>query len=59
VRIAAVDPGVTLVVQPVTPRGGVGALADAPRLLALVASLGERLERVRLIPQTHPLLKLP
>ena len=58
-RIAAVDPAVLLVVQPVTPKGGVGAIDDPGRLLALVARLGERLERVRLIPQTHPLLRLP
>jgi organic radical activating enzyme len=58
-RIAGVDPGVLLVVQPVTPTGPVRAAPSAERLLALVARLSRRLERVRLIPQTHKLLGAP
>jgi len=58
-RIAGVDPGVLLVVQPVTPTGPVRAAPSAERLLALVARLSRSLERVRLIPQTHKLLGAP
>ncbi len=58
-RIAGVDPGVLLVVQPVTPTGPVEAAPTAERLLALLARLSRTLERVRLIPQTHKLLGAP
>ncbi len=58
-RIARVDPGLLLVVQPVTPCGPVAAAPSAERLLALVARLSRTLERVRLIPQTHKLLGAP
>jgi organic radical activating enzyme len=58
-RIAAVDPRLLLVVQPVTPCGPVEAAPSAARLLELVARLGQRLERVRLIPQMHVLLGAP
>ena len=52
-RIAAVDAGIPLVVQPVTPFGPVQEAPGAARLLALVARLSRRLEDVRLVPQTH------
>jgi len=58
-RIASVDPGVPLVVQPVTPTGPVRAAPPVERLLALVARLSRTLEHVRLIPQTHKLLGAP
>jgi organic radical activating enzyme len=58
-RIAGVDPGLLLVVQPVTPTGPVGQAPPAERLLAIVARLSRGLERVRLIPQTHKLLGAP
>jgi hypothetical protein len=58
-RIAGVDPRLALVVQPVTPCGPVASAPGAERLLALVAHLSQRLERVRLIPQTHRLLGVP
>jgi len=58
-RIAAIDPSVPLVVQPVTPRGRALAVDSAERLLALVARLERTLECVRLIPQTHRLLGAP
>jgi 7-carboxy-7-deazaguanine synthase len=55
-RVAAVDPGTTLVVQPVTPFGPVREAPGAERLLALVARIARRLSDVRLVPQTHKLL---
>jgi 7-carboxy-7-deazaguanine synthase len=53
--IAAVDPKVPLIVQPVTPKGGVKERPGAARLLQLVARLERELADVRLIPQTHPI----
>ena len=58
-RIAAVDPAIPLVVQPVTPTAARDVPPDAGRLLALVAELSRRLSQVRLIPQTHKLLGAP
>jgi 7-carboxy-7-deazaguanine synthase len=57
--IASIDPATPVVVQPVTPSGPVREMPAARELLALVARLGERLERVRLIPQTHKLYGAP
>lgn len=57
--IASVDPATPLVVQPVTPFGRVRETVGAPRLLAMVAELGRRLEDVRLIPQTHKVYGAP
>ena len=51
--IAEVDPGVGVVVQPVTPSGPVRNAPDAERLLAIVFELERTLRSVRLIPQTH------
>ncbi len=54
-RIERVSPDVPLVLQPVTPTGGVSAMPEATRLLGWLARAEERLADVRLIPQTHPL----
>ena len=52
-HIARVDPGLPLIVQPVTPFGPVKQAPSPERLLALVIRLEARLDDVRLIPQTH------
>jgi len=57
--IEGVDREARLIVQPVTPRGGVAEAPDPARLLALAARIERRLPRVRLIPQTHPLYGAP
>lgn len=54
-RIAACSPDVPLVIQPVTPKGGVDARPGADRCLELLARAEARLTDVRLIPQTHPI----
>jgi organic radical activating enzyme len=53
--VADVDRGIPVIVQPVTPRGGVRERPSAARLLAIAAHLERTLDDVRLIPQTHPL----
>jgi 7-carboxy-7-deazaguanine synthase len=53
--ILGVSPEVPVIVQPVTPCGGVKAAPGARRLLELVAGLERKLPNVRLIPQTHRL----
>jgi organic radical activating enzyme len=53
--VAAIDPKVPLIVQPVTPRGGVKERPSAARLLEIAARLERVLADVRVIPQTHPL----
>ena len=53
-RIAAVDPNVPLVLQPVTPMGGVRERPTSERLLAMGARLESSLADVRIVPQTHP-----
>jgi organic radical activating enzyme len=58
-RIAALDPRIPLVVQPVTPMTPRDAAPRAEELLALVAHLSRSLAQVRLIPQTHKLLGAP
>jgi len=57
--IAAVDPGITLVLQPVTPvNGGRGLDAPAPRqVLAMQDLASGRLKDVRVIPQVHKLMR--
>ena len=52
-RVAAVDPAIPLVLQPVTPFGPVREAPDASRLLGWVEKASQRLACVRLIPQTH------
>jgi 7-carboxy-7-deazaguanine synthase len=53
-HLAEVDPGVTLVLQPVTPRGPVKQAPSGAQLLAWQARLEASLRDVRVIPQTHP-----
>jgi organic radical activating enzyme len=52
-HLAAVDPAVPLVIQPVTPRGPVKESPSAAQLLAWQAQLERQLRDVRVIPQTH------
>ena len=54
-RIAAVSTAVPLVIQPVTPRGGVKAMPSAERCLGWLERAEQRLTDVRVIPQTHPI----
>lgn len=54
-RIAGVSPEVPLVLQPVTPSGGVAAMPPPSRLLDCLARAEAVLDDVRLIPQTHPI----
>jgi organic radical activating enzyme len=55
-RIARTHPGASLVIQPVTPAGGVKQRPSAARLLALERLASRHLADVRVIPQLHPLL---
>lgn len=54
-RIESVSSDIPLVLQPVTPTGGVKAIPDPDQLLVWLARAEERLSDVRLIPQTHPI----
>jgi len=54
-RIAAVSADVPLVIQPVTPRGGVAARPTPEQCLDWLARAERRLTDVRVIPQTHPI----
>ncbi len=54
-RIAAVSRDVPLVIQPVTPKGGVAERPSAEQCLAWLARAEARLTDVRVIPQTHPI----
>ena len=53
VRLASVDASVPLILQPVTPFGGVKSAPDARRLLDLARRCETKLADVRIIPQTH------
>jgi 7-carboxy-7-deazaguanine synthase len=53
-EVAAVDPQVPVVLQPVTPRGPVKKSPGPAQLLAWQARLEAVLRDVRVIPQTHP-----
>ena len=53
--VAETHPDAQLVVQPVTPMGGVRERPTAERLLALARRAEAKLAHVRLIPQTHPI----
>ncbi len=57
--IARTHPEACLVLQPVTPGGGVTEGVPAGRLLGLVERASRRLAHVRVIPQTHTVLGLP
>jgi organic radical activating enzyme len=57
--IARAAPRTLLVLQPVTPRGGVAERPRAERLLGLAAAASRLLADVRVIPQTHPLYGAP
>jgi 7-carboxy-7-deazaguanine synthase len=52
-RVERVDREIPVIVQPVTPVGGVREAPDPARLLALAARIERTLADVRLIPQTH------
>lgn len=54
-RIEAVSSAIPVVLQPVTPAGGVDRMPEPRQLLAWHARLESRLTDVRLIPQTHPI----
>jgi 7-carboxy-7-deazaguanine synthase len=53
-HVAAVDPEVPVVLQPVTPRGPVKKSPGPAQLLAWQGRLERTLGDVRVIPQTHP-----
>jgi organic radical activating enzyme len=53
-HVAAVDPQVPVVLQPVTPRGPVKQSPGPAQLLAWQVRLEATLRDVRVIPQTHP-----
>lgn len=54
-RIAAISEAIPLVLQPVTPTGGVKSMPEPRRLLGCLARAETRLRDVRLLPQTHPI----
>lgn len=54
-RIAGISRDVPLVIQPVTPKGGVAERPSAEQCLAWLARAEARLTDVRVIPQTHPI----
>jgi len=54
-RITAVSSDIPLIIQPVTPTGGVSARPAPEKLLAWLTRAEQRLTDVRLIPQTHPI----
>ena len=53
--VAAVDTKILLIVQPVTPVGNVSA-PSAEKILSLQAAALNRLQNVRIIPQSHKLI---
>jgi organic radical activating enzyme len=54
-RISLVSDEIPLVLQPVTPTGGVDAMPTSDQLVRWLGRAEERLADVRLIPQTHPI----
>ena len=52
-RMAAIDPGIPLVLQPVTPFGRVKETPCVTDLIAMTECCEQKLENVRIIPQTH------
>lgn len=57
--IARTAPRAVLVLQPVTPRGGVTERPAPERVLALAAAAERIVSDVRVIPQTHPVYGAP
>jgi organic radical activating enzyme len=58
-RAPRTAPDAVVVLQPVTPRGGVAERPAAARVLALAAAAGRIARDVRVIPQTHPIYGAP
>jgi 7-carboxy-7-deazaguanine synthase len=58
-RVGEIAPDVAVILQPVTPTGGVKEVSDARKLLEIVVRLESTLPNVRLIPQTHPFYGAP
>jgi len=58
-RIARIDSGVLLVLQPVTPRGPGTERPSAAQMLSLAVAAEAILADVRVIPQTHPIYGAP
>lgn len=56
--IEAVDPAIPLILQPVTPFGYELQGVEPARMIALHARAARRLTEVRVIPQTHKMMKL-
>jgi len=54
-RVVAVSAEIPLVLQPVTPNGGVATMPKAEQLVRWLELAEQRLANVRLIPQTHPI----
>jgi len=54
-RIVSVSADIPLVLQPVTPTGGVDSMPRPEQLIHWQGRAEERLADVRLIPQTHPI----
>ncbi len=54
-RIVSVSANIPLVLQPVTPTGGVERMPEPEQLLGWLRRAEKRLSNVRLIPQTHPI----
>lgn len=57
--VARLHPGASVVLQPVTPCGGVREPVAPARVLALARRAGARVRDVRVIPQTHKLVGVP
>jgi organic radical activating enzyme len=58
-RIARIAPRAPLILQPVTPKGGIAERPRAERVLALAAAASRLHADVRVIPQTHPIYGVP
>jgi organic radical activating enzyme len=54
-QLVGISPEVMVIVQPVTPFGGIATAPSARRLLDLTRRIEQQLPNVRLIPQTHHL----
>ena len=55
--VAAVDPKILLILQPVTPIKNVSAIS-AEKILAFQAAALKKIKDVRVIPQTHKFINL-